>query len=172
MFDKDINIIMGNNSSGKTSLLRDIVRCLYNSNIIFLEIDGYISGFKIEKLRHLFLKVSNIESNLKSDLMTMDMIDEMVIKNKIDYIIVDDLEFFSGKLIERLVNIKTRKILTINFLNDVDLSITKENSKLFSIHRLTGLSKNFVSVDGNIYDIPNFIKTLNRDEKINKLLDE
>ena len=85
MFDKDINIIMGNNSSGKTSLLRDIVRCLYNSNIIFLEIDGYISGFKIEKLRHLFLKVSNTESNLKSDLMTMDMIDEMVIKNKIDY---------------------------------------------------------------------------------------
>ena len=64
-----------------------------------------------------------------------------------------------------------KQIIT-NFLNDVDLSITKENSKLFSIHRLTGLSKNFVSVDGNIYDTQNFIKNLNRDEKINKLLDE
>jgi thymidine kinase len=172
MFDKDINLIIGSNSLGKTFLLRDIVGCLYNSNIIFLEIDGTNSRFKVEKLKHLFLKVSNIKSNLQSDLMIMDMIDEMVIKNKIDYIIVDDIDFFSSEISKRILNIKTKKILTVTNLTFNNGGFPKEKIKLFSIHRLPGLNQTFVSVDGNVYEISNFIKTINRDEKINKLLDE
>ena len=44
--------------------------------------------------------------------MIMDMIDEMVIKNKIDYIIVDDIDFFGNEITKRILNTKTKKILS------------------------------------------------------------
>ena len=174
MLSKDLNIIVGDFSSGKTTTLLEIYRLLHNRNIIFLEVDGQENNFKIEKLRHLSLKLSNIQSNIQSDLKILDMVEEMVSKNNIEYLIIDDFDSYIDGLIERILKIKTKKIFTINILsiyNSLQLSaIKKVDTNVIHTHIVGNEIK--IEYKSTIYDLVNFIKTINRDQKINKLLDE
>ncbi len=174
MLSKDLNIIVGDFSSGKTTTLLEISRFLHNRNIIFLEVDGQENNFKIEKLRHLSLKLSNIQSNIQSDLKILDMVEEMVSKNNIEYLIIDDFDSYIDGLIERILKIKTKKIFTINILsiyNSLQLSaIKKVDTNVIHTHIVGNEIK--IEYKSTIYDLVNFIKTINRDQKINKLLDE
>ncbi len=174
MLSKDLNIIVGDFSSGKTTTLLEISRFLHNRNIIFLEVDGQENNFKIEKLRHLSLKLSNIQSNIQSDLKILDMVEEMVSKNNIEYLIIDDFDSYIDGLIERILKIKTKKIFTINILsiyNSLQLSaIKKVDTNVIHTHIVGNEIK--IEYKSTIYDLVNFIKTINRDQKISKLLDE
>ncbi len=174
MLSKDLNIIVGDFSSGKTTTLLEISRFLHNRNIIFLEVDGQENNFKIEKLRHLSLKLSNIQSNIQSDLKILDMVEEMVSKNNIEYLIIDDFDSYIDGLIERILKIKTKKIFTINILsiyNSLQLSaIKKVDTNVIHTHIVGNEIK--IEYKSKIYDLVNFIKTINRDQKISKLLDE
>jgi hypothetical protein len=174
VLSKDLNIIVGDFSSGKTTTLLEISRFLHNRNIIFLEVDGQENNFKIEKLRHLSLKLSNIQSNIQSDLKILDMVEEMVSKNNIEYLIIDDFDSYIDGLIERILKIKTKKIFTINILsiyNSLQLSaIKKVDTNVIHTHIVGNEIK--IEYKSKIYDLVNFIKTINRDQKISKLLDE
>ncbi len=183
MFDKNFNIIVGNNSTWKSSALHAIsydLKSQLNKKIIFL---GSTNENKTHYLNeryylHRFLSYDD-ENNMKM----FQVIEELCIKEKIDFIFIDDIDrfqtsFFSStksiakKYISFLDKIPVRKIVTCSDTSSIPLHEFSEeitDSENYFLHIKYNNGHSYVTI--NDLKADDFIKAFIRDEKIKTILE-
>lgn len=181
MFNKNFNIIVGNNSTWRSSALHTLaydLKSQLNKKIIFL---GATPEFE-EKTHFLnerydlyrFLSYDD-DNNIK----TLKVIEELCIKDVIDFIFIDDIDFLfpnneskTKKYISFLNNIPVRKIATCADTSSIPLYEYSEeitDSENYFLHIKYNNGRSYVTIDDVKADA--FIKSFIRDEKIKTLLE-
>lgn len=181
MFNKNFNIIVGNNSTWKSSALHALaydLKSQLKKKIIFL---GATPEFE-EKTHFMnerydlyrFLSYDD-ENNIK----TLKVIEELCIKDGIDFIFIDDIDFLfpnnefkTKKYISLLDKIPVRKIATCSDTSSIPLYEYSEeitDSENYFLHIKYNKGRSYASID-DVSAIA-FIKSFIRDEKIKTLLE-
>lgn len=189
MFDNKITILDGERASGKTTLLVKIIEAFQQLNIpvYFLDILGDSSYLK------------TIHPNLQYDKLSQpNNIDYQIIKLKekikfgaIEFLIIDDSDNIESKIIEKLLSLDCKIVLTSSVMSEYKSLFRNTNllAKLFSKKRYdyqiinvksnysdSNLKvKNLVEIDDVVYqfeEVKSLIFSKFRDKKINMILGE
>jgi hypothetical protein len=137
MFNDDKNLIRGHSSSGKTEFIIDLANHLVDS------------GFKVCFIstkdenryhRNKFTFYRSLSNRFEEDYKMFQLVSEIIIRDKYDYLIVDDIDsiyddhFFSDKQIDKfleiLINTPVKKILTCDWEESISLPITSKTSAI------------------------------------------
>lgn len=181
MFNKNFNIIVGNNCTWKSSALHALaydLKSQLKKKIIFLGASPEFeekTNFMNERYDLYRFLSSDDENNLK----TLKVIEELCIKDRIDFIFIDDIDFLfpnneykTKKYIYFLNNIPVRKIATCTDTSSIPLhefseQITDSENYFLDIKYKKGRSYAII----NDVIANNFIKAFIRDEKIKTILE-
>ena len=164
MIENKINIIIGNRNTGRTRFLFDMSKILTESGyrVCFIAGDGYVSN--------LDSKCSNCEYYFtnNNDIRLYKMVNE---KKDIDILLVDDIDYIPTICMEELF--KSEKIIISScllFTHEHDFELIGHNlptsSKIFNLNKTT------IEVADDNIDRNKFLKQLQRDLKLNTLLNE
>ena len=140
MFDKNINLIRGHSSSGKTEFLIDLANHLVDSGLKICFISTII---ETPHIRNNFTLYRSLSTIFEEDYKMFQLVSEIIIRDNYDYLFIDDIGSIfndyhfkikeSDKLLEILINIPVKKILTCEFDESIDLTTLSTISSNFFI---------------------------------------
>lgn len=165
MLDKNLNLIVGARSSGRSSFLFAIAdlcksnglkTIFYGATDEFANDRNLISKFEMSFFyRH---RDERITKNIK----------EICERDNISYLIIDDIGFFSQNDIKILQSIKCPKICSCE--NKIPESLKGFNKfELLPKYEWHRTEQN-ISVNGKSMKVEDFFKTIERDIKLNSIL--
>lgn len=191
MFDKNINLIRGDSFSGKTEFLTDLANNLVDSGLKIC----FISTTETPSIRNNFTLYRSLSTIFEEDYKMLQLVSEIIIRDNYDYLFIDDIGSIfndyhfkikeTDKLLEILINIPVKKILTCEFDESIDLPTKSKTSSNFFIQssyneycitrKYDKTSKNIKTliseVHFNEYELTTeVIKKTIRDIKIEKIL--
>lgn len=175
MFDANFNIIQGYRSSGRSSLLFLIASILKSGNntLIFLGATDEFNNLEYTWAKSNFFEYKFFYRHRDHKL--IQNIVEISNRNKIDYILVDDIEFLSEIDIKNLESSKSKKIGTclidkipifMSEYTDFTVSYQEEYSVI-----PTNVQKISINSDDPI-KLEEFLKILEREQKIISIINE
>jgi len=176
VFEKNFNIIMGLNNTGKTTLLRDLSDDFKNQlgyKVYWIESMCYYTNNDMKKICELSINITN-EKNNKYDIKSIKMLIEIANRGNIDYLFIDDYDILNEDVRNEINKIKCKKVVTTShqFNDEILKTISNGDLDYLFLNKLTGVNKYTVIKDEKTYFINDFRKILLRDKKINNLLDE
>ena len=176
MFDKNFNIIVGNNSTWKSSALHAIsydLKSQLNKKIIFL---GSLSENKTHFMNERYYLHRYFSYDDENNVKMFKVIEELCLKDKIDFLFIDDIDRFSAtnakKYISFLNKIPVRKIATCTDTSSIPLHEFSEeitDSENYFLHIKYNNGHSYVTIDDVKAD--DFIKSFIRDEKLKTILE-
>lgn len=176
MFDKNFNIIVGNNSTWKSSALHAIsydLKSQLNKKIIFL---GSLSENKTHFMNERYYLHRYFSYDDENNVKMFKVIEELCLKNQIDFLFIDDIDRFSAtnakKYISFLNKIPVRKIATCTDTSSIPLHEFSEeitDSENYFLHIKYNNGHSYVTIDDVKAD--DFIKSFIRDEKLKTILE-
>lgn len=192
MFENKITILNGERASGKTTLLKSITETFLQLNIPFYFLDvlgdsSYLkqlhSGLNYDKLTHskqnIDYQISKLREKIKSE--------------AIQFLIIDDSDNIESKIIEKLLSLDCKIILTSSVISEYRLLFRNANSiqkllpnfKKRYDYQIINLKSNYsdsnlkvenvVEIDGIDYhleEVKSLILSKFRDKKIDSILRE
>lgn len=181
MFKNNFSIIVGPSKTWKSSALHSIAYDLkshLNKNIIFLgathEFEGNTHFMNQRYELYRFMSYDD-----KNNMKTLQVIEELCKKEKIDFLFVDDIdsffpsdEFVAKKYVSFIDSIPVRKVVTCNDNSSIPLyefenEIT--DSKNYFLEMKYNKGRSYATIDDvRAHD---FIKAFIRDEKIKTILE-
>jgi hypothetical protein len=181
MFNKNFNIIVGNDRTWKSSALHALaydLKSQLNMKIIFLgatpEFEEKTNFMNERYDLYRFLSYDD-ENNMK----TLKVIEELCIKDGIDFIFIDDIDFLfpnnefkTKKYISLLDKIPVRKIATCSDTSSIPLYEYSEeitDSENYFLHIKYNKGRSYAIINDVIAN--DFIKAFIRDEKIKTILE-
>jgi predicted ATP-dependent endonuclease of OLD family len=173
MFEKNFNIIMGLNNTGKTTLLRDLSDDFKNQlGYKVYWILNYVSK-DMKNISELSINITN-EKNNKYDIKSINILKEIAERGNIDYLFIDDYDILNDDVRNEINKIKCKKVVTTShqFNDEILKTISNGDLDYLFLNKLTGVNKYTVIKDDETYFVNDFRKILLRDKKINNLLDE
>ena len=187
MFEKNFNIIMGLNNTGKTTLLRDLSDDFKNQlgyKVYWIESMCYYSNNDMKKICELSIDITN-EKNNKYDIKSINILIEIADRGNIDYLFIDDYDILNEDVRNEINKIKCKKVVTTShqFNDEILKNINNSDLDYLFLNKLTGthtitlfnsppLYTIVTGCDDETYFVNDFRKILLRDKKINNLLDE
>ena len=181
MFENNFNIIVGSNVTWKSSALHAIaydLKSQLNMKIIFL---GATNEFeeKTHFLNQRYELCRFLSSDDENNIKTLKVIEELCIKDGIDFIFIDDIDFLfpnneskTKKYISFLNNIPVRKIATCSDSSSIPLFNFSEeitDSKNYFLQTKYNKGRSYAIINDVIAN--DFIKAFIRDEKIKTILE-
>jgi hypothetical protein len=176
MFDKNFNIIVGNNSTWKSSALHAIsydLKSQLNKKIIFL---GSLSENKTHFMNERYYLHRYFSYDDENNVKMFKVIEELCLKNQIDFLFIDDIDRFSAtnakKYISFLNKIPVRKIATCTDTSSIPLHEFSEeitDSENYFLHIKYNNGHSYVTI--NDVKADDFIKSFIRDEKLKTILE-
>ena len=176
MFDKNFNIIVGNNSTWKSSALHAIsydLKSQLNKKIIFL---GSLSENKTHFMNERYYLHRYFSYDDENNVKMFKVIEELCLKDQIDFLFIDDIDRFSAtnakKYISFLNKIPVRKIATCTDTSSIPLHEFSEeitDSENYFLHIKYNNGHSYVTIDDVKAD--DFIKSFIRDEKLKTILE-
>ena len=150
MFDKDLVLIQGERNSGKSIFIYEFAKYFTSigSRICFVSCSD-----SEDYLGKIFYTTKSLNSTEYNNKKTIQVIDELIKRDKFDYLVVDDIDFLTKDCILELIKLPVKKLFT--FTEFVILNKPKE----LDIEPL------------QISSVSELLKEI-RDKKINLLLDE
>jgi predicted ATP-dependent endonuclease of OLD family len=177
MFEKNFNIIMGLNNTGKTTLLRDLSDDFKNQlGYKVYWILNYVSK-DMKNISELSINITN-EKNNKYDIKSINILKEIAERGNIDYLFIDDYDILNDDVRNEINKIKCKKVVTTShqFNDEILKTINNGDLDYLFLNKLTGVSPYRYTIitgcDDETYFVNDFRKILLRDKKINNLLDE
>jgi hypothetical protein len=177
MFEKNFNIIMGLNNTGKTTLLRDLSDDFKNQlGYKVYWILNYVSK-DMKNISELSINITN-EKNNKYDIKSINILKEIAERGNIDYLFIDDYDILNDDVRNEINKIKCKKVVTTShqFNDEILKTINNGDLDYLFLNKLTGVSPyRYTIITGcndETYFVNDFRKILLRDKKINNLLDE
>lgn len=175
MFDKNVNIIKSEVKYGKTTFLEMFSKSLMES--------GYkVCYIGTSRDKHINYKDSFnfhriITSVFDEDYKIISLISEIIVRDKYDYLFIDDIEYFYSykyyskleidKLIENIDNIPVKKIITCDIGDFPSLPTYSITSNKFFNNSEEHIFENYL-IDG--IEPTQIIKSYIRDIKIENIL--
>lgn len=163
MTENQLNIIQGQRKSGKTDFIKKLSSVLYGQcNIYFIGATHELSDNR--EMISNFHKFDFFNSSELNNQFIMDKVEETFQKGITDMLIIDDIDFLSQKVIDRILNINSTKVVTCS--NDLwisDRNIPKD------IHYLQ-LEFETLMYKNHKYSSGEFIKTIGREFRIDRIL--
>lgn len=185
MFKKNFNIIVGNNTTWKSSALHALaydMKSQLNMKIIFL---GATNEFeeKTHFLNQRYELCRFLSSDDTNNMKTLQVIEELCIKDGIDFIFIDDIDYLydylfpsnditTKKYINFLDKIPVRKIATCSDSSSIPLfnfSDEITDSENYFLHIKYNKGRSYATIDD--VSVTAFIKAFIRDEKIKTILE-
>ena len=176
MFDKNFNIIVGNNSTWKSSALHAIsydLKSQLNKKIIFL---GSLSENKTHFMNERYYLHRYFSYDDENNVKMFKVIEELCLKDQIDFLFIDDIDRFQAtnakKYISFLNKIPVRKIATCTDTSSIPLHEFSEeitDSENYFLHIKYNNGHSYVTIDDVKAD--DFIKSFIRDEKLKTILE-
>lgn len=185
MFKKNFNIIVGNNSTWKSSALHAFaydLKSQLNMKIIFL---GATNEFeeKTHFMNERYELCRFLSSDDTNNMKTLQLIEEICIKDGIDFIFIDDIDYLydylfpnnditTKKYINFLDKIPVRKIATCSDSSSIPLfnfSDEITDSENYFLHIKYNKGRSYATIDD--VKVNDFIKSFIRDEKIKTILE-
>jgi hypothetical protein len=176
MFDKNFNIIVGNNSTWKSSALHAIsydLKSQLNKKIIFL---GSLSENKTHFMNERYYLHRYFSYDDENNVKMFKVIEELCLKDQIDFLFIDDIDRFPAtnakKYISFLNKIPVRKIATCTDTSSIPLHEFSEeitDSENYFLHIKYNNGHSYVTIDDVKAD--DFIKSFIRDEKLKTILE-
>jgi hypothetical protein len=181
MFENNFNIIVGSDRTWKSSALHAIaydLKSQLNMKIIFL---GATNEFeeKTHFLNQRYELCRFLSSDDENNIKTLKVIEELCIKDGIDFIFIDDIDFLfpnneskTKKYISFLNNIPVRKIATCSDSSSIPLFNFSEeitDSKNYFLQTKYNKGRSYAIINDVIAN--DFIKAFIRDEKIKTILE-
>ena len=172
MFDCQVNLITGDRKSGRSTFLLILSEHLHKSGtkVYFI---GATHEFQSEtKILKDFSGFDFFSSSDSNNFLIVDKIQELLTRQNFT-ILVDDVDYLSDKLIKKIIQLPTKKILTC-------LSSKKDTFEIdFQLYEMINYFDNKVmktiqtlSNNGNTYLVDDIFRSFNRNEKINTILDD
>ena len=176
MFDKNFNIIVGNNSTWKSSALHALaydLKSQLNKKIIFL---GSLSENKTHFMNERYYLHRYFSYDDENNVKMFKVIEELCLKDQIDFLFIDDIDRFQAtnakKYISFLNKIPVRKIATCTDTSSIPLHEFSEeitDSENYFLHIKYNNGHSYVTIDDVKAD--DFIKSFIRDEKLKTILE-
>lgn len=176
MFDKNFNIIVGGNSTWKSSALHALaydLKSQLNKKIIFL---GSLSENKTHFMNERYYLHRYFSYDDENNVKMFKVIEELCLKDKIDFLFIDDIDRFQAtnakKYISFLNKIPVRKIATCTDTSSIPLHEFSEeitDSENYFLHIKYNNGHSYVTIDDVKAD--DFIKSFIRDEKLKTILE-
>lgn len=185
MFKKNFNIIVGNNCTWKSSALHTLaydLKSQLNMKIIFL---GATNEFeeKTHFMNERYELCRFLSSDDTNNMKTLQLIEEICIKDGIDFIFIDDIDYLydylfpnneitTKKYINFLDKIPVRKIATCSDSSSIPLfnfSDEITDSENYFLHIKYNKGRSYATIDD--VSVLAFIKAFIRDEKIKTILE-
>ena len=176
MFDKNFNIIVGNNSTWKSSALHAIsydLKSQLNKKIIFL---GSLSENKTHFMNERYYLHRYFSYDDENNVKMFKVIEELCLKDQIDFLFIDDIDRFQAtnakKYISFLNKIPVRKIATCTDTSSIPLHEFSEeitDSENYFLHIKYNNGHSYVTI--NDVKADDFIKSFIRDEKLKTILE-
>ena len=176
MFDKNFNIIVGTNSTWKSSALHAIsydLKSQLNKKIIFL---GSLSENKTHFMNERYYLHRYFSYDDENNVKMFKVLEELCLKDQIDFLFIDDIDRFSAtnakKYISFLNKIPVRKIATCTDTSSIPLHEFSEeitDSENYFLHIKYNNGHSYVTIDDVKAD--DFIKSFIRDEKLKTILE-
>lgn len=185
MFKKNFNIIVGNNATWKSSALHALaydMKSQLNMKIIFL---GATNEFeeKTHFLNQRYELCRFLSSDDENNIKTLKVIEEISLKDGIDFIFIDDIDYLfdylfpsnestTKKYISFLDKIPVRKIATCSDSSSIPLFNFSEeitDSENYFLHIKYNKGRSYATIDG--VSATAFIKAFIRDEKLKTILE-
>lgn len=167
MFDSELNIIKGERMSGRTSLLVTIAKTLRSSGLKVYFLGATHEMRDDRDLYEKFTFYDFFSSNQDNNSKIIEKAKEIIEKEKVDFLILDDLDYLSENLIASISKISAKKIASC--LNNSTFSIrffSKPgiNAKDYYLQKYD--SSNFVIIDNEKYQIDDILISAIRDQKL------
>ena len=176
MFDKNFNIIVGGNSTWKSSALHALaydLKSQLNKKIIFL---GSLSENKTHFMNERYYLHRYFSYDDENNAKMFKVIEELCLKDQIDFLFIDDIDRFQAtdakKYISFLNKIPVRKIATCTDTSSIPLFNFSEeitDSENYFLHIKYNNGHSYVTIDDVKADA--FIKSFIRDEKLKTILE-
>lgn len=176
MFDRDLILIKGDRGSGKSTFTYNFSKYITSSGMKVC----YVScSDDIKYMDKHFYLVKSLTSQWYNNTKTIQVINEIIKKDKIDYLIVDDIDFLTKDCIESLSKIQVNKIFTFTefiMIKMPDILTKEETIKISSHYDDNNLVESYhlesLTVNEEFRTISELLKNKIREKKINTILNE
>ena len=174
MFGTNLILLKGDRGSGKSTFAFDFSKYTYSSGmkVCYVSCSDNISYMD----KHFDLVKSLTSSEYNND-KTIQVINEIVTKEKFDYLVVDDIDFLTKKCIVSLSKINVKKVFT--FTEFIVIEMPGVLSKVEPIIITSSYNESvetFYLQSSNINEefknVSDFLKEKIRDKKLNTILNE
>lgn len=175
MFDKNVNIIKSKQRQGTTTFLEMFSKSLMDSGYKVCYIGASKDNNINYKDKFNFYRI--IASVFDEDYKMLSLISEIIIRDKYDYLFIDDIEYLYSskfyskyeidKLIENIDNIPVKKIITCDIGDFPSLPTYSITSNNFFNNSEEHIFENYL-IDG--IEPTQIIKSYIRDIKIENIL--
>lgn len=174
MFDVDLILLKGDRGSGKSTFAYDFSKHIHSSGMKVC----YVScSDNIDFMDKHFDLVKSLTQTDYNNYKIIQVINEIVTKEKFDYLIVDDIDFLTKKCIESLSNINVKKIFT--FTEFVVIEMPRVLTRIEPITITSSYKEsvetfylNSPSMNEEFKNVSDFLKEKLRDKKIKSILNE
>lgn len=182
MFNDDLSVVVGCNSSGKTYTLYSFSEILnYNNVVAWIYFNkNYELSDNLKKISSYQFRIDSygLFVELSNDIKTIEIIKEYVERGKVDYLIIDDFDNVNVSLQKLILDLPVKKIISINFningYHDIRkydiLNKYKQNLYNLNIHDQS-ISK-IITINNETLLLDDYIKSLKRETKINNILND
>ena len=173
MLESQVNLITGDRKSGRSMLLLSLSEYIEKSgNKIYFV--GATHEFK-DSVRMLkgFSGYDFFNSSESNNLLIIEKINEIITKNNFSVLIVDDIDYLSDKIINKLLELPIKKIVSCLYTKLDIFKVDFEEYKISNEYDYT-LMKNIQTLTNhnNTYLVDDIFKSFSRTEKINSILDD
>lgn len=174
MFDSDLILLKGDRESGKSTFAFDFSKYIHSSGmkVCYVRCSENINYMD----KHFDLVKSLTQTDYNND-KTIQVINEIVTKEKFDYLIVDDIDFLTKKCIESLSKINVKKVFTFTEFIVIEMpSVLRKVEPIIMTSTYNESVRTFYLQSSNINEefrnVSDFLKEKIRDKKLNTILNE
>lgn len=167
MFDDNLNLIVGGRKVGKTLFLLELAMILKSSGYKLCFIGGTDEMPLDDEMMSCFdfaRTLSTSKPKEEND-KTLELVKEVVNRDKHDFIIVDDVDWMFESSIRSLLRINISKICTC-----VSVLDSLQNSTRFEMGEIHSDQSPYSISTINGFPVKDFIKSLVRDQKIKNII--
>lgn len=176
MFDRDLILIKGERGSGKSTFTYNFSKYITSSGMKVC----YVScSDDIKYMDKHFELVKSLTSQEYNNSKTIQVINEIIVKEKIDYLIVDDIDFLTKNCIDSLLKIQVKKVFTFTefiMIKMPEILAKEETIKISSHYDDNNLVESYqlesFTINEHFTNISELLKNKLREKKINTILNE